>query len=189
MTKLNKNEIAITPITDRPEYIAAIEKLSEFTKQRDFMRMSLDSVQSKIASLNANQNDGDVIMKATKLLNGEVEAPLYEKASKLESSIMLLEKAIIAQREAVNDIKRRLGADISLELAPLHKAITSRIVKAIEELSKANNEEIELRGAIESKGYLNVTLPTMTYLGAYDPKDPSGSIAYYWTKSAADYLA
>lgn len=189
MTKVNKTELLITPITNQPEYKAANDKLGEFVKQREFMQMSLDSINNQIALHNAKQDESDAITQASNLINGVIDTTLHDKNSKLMHSIMVLDKAIIAQREAIVGIRRKLGADIGKELTPLHKAITARIAKAIEELSKANSEELELRKAAEANGYLNVALPTMAYLGAHSHEEASSSMAYYWLRDAKKYLA
>ncbi len=189
MTKVNKTELLITPITNQPEYKAANDQLGEFVKQRKFMQMSLDSINGKIALHDAKLDEGDAITRASNMINGVVDSTLHDQAKKLTQSIMILDKAIIAQRDVITGIRHTLGADISKELMPLHKAITARIAKAIEELSKANSEEIELRAAAAANGYLAIALPTMAYLGAYSLEAADSSIAFYWLKEAEKYLA
>lgn len=184
MTKL-----AIKPVTDHKEYKEAVAKLEEFVNQKNFMQLSLNTINGELALLNAKQDETDFIAKASNLINGVSDAPLRDKASKLHANITILDKAIAAQREAIINIRRKLGVDIGNQLKPLHKEITARIANAIKELDKANKEEMALRDKADSAGYLNVALPTMTYLAAYDPNDLESPLAYYWIKSAEQYLA
>ena len=188
---MSKNEVEIKPIATNPQYIEAAEKLADYQNRRGAITSELALIAAKLANQSAlvKPSYEAMINAADLLIEGKVENPITGRISQLNYNLDTLNKAIDAQRYVVKEINNQLSIEVGLSLMTKHKAIVLKIANAIDELHEANKIEWQIRHSLVINGYKHCNLPIMAYLAAHDPKDQSGSAAYYWKQSADSYIA
>ena len=191
MHKQDKYEVEIKPIATNPQYIEAAEKLADYQKRRHAITSELALIEAKLANQSALSQPSyeSMINAADLLIAGKVETPITGRISELNYNLGTLNKAIEAQRYLIKEINNNLSIEVGLNLMAKHKAIAVRIANAIDELHEANKLEWQIRYSLVLNGYLHSNLPVMAYMAAHDPKDQSGTAAYYWKQWADSYIA
>jgi hypothetical protein len=180
-------------LASNAEYADAFDKLTRFSTA--LRRAEADSTalhESWLASLEIAQRepDADRITKAERMLAGETVFDAPKKIEANKALVTSLTRALTAQQTVVNAMRRALSAKAAAHFRDEHKALVQKIVTALEQLSAAVREEIDLHSLIESLGY-DQSLPAMRFAipdATIDPKDPDGGYAPAWYRDAAEYL-
>lgn len=183
-------ELDYPRIATLPEYKAAVDKLTHFSKQKDEAEARLADLykQIEVKAKSVEPTTEDVISKAEALLAGEEPGlNLHAEYQATNKRISVLRAAFEAQHSVLRSVTDQLSRAAGRRYQDEHKQRIKRIMAAVDELNAANRSEQALRHDLHRLGYTGETLPAMHLQSVEDPNDVCGNVTYYWYREAKRY--
>lgn len=182
-------------VTALPEYVAEADKLSVFVSRlqtAEAEKVALLQMRDATLENKAEEHAGlDAISIAELALAGTKPQNFAEDIQEKQLLIDTLKRAVTVQQLAVRRVVSELSVKAAARFQIQHKAITQRLIDAVDALTKANHEEQRLRNSIEALGY-GVQLPPMVFCPEgcqLNAQDPYGGYTQSWWKSACAYAS
>lgn len=153
----------MVPLMKQPLYVDAFAVFNELAGalakvQNRIAELSL--LLSGLQDLSADRESGHVAAALDFANTGKVSrSTAYDTTGMVEEHALLrrqaeaLQAALIAQQKVLGTVTSNLSAQVSRELAPAHKALAARALKALQEFDAIADEEAELISKAERLGY------------------------------------
>lgn len=144
--------IHVPPAEDFPAYAAAIRKLNQLSLQRSKLQDHIEQLRDERAG---EQHRLDA--RARALLDGTAAPATVptttEKLNAARQELLVLDRAIQLQTEALNAIRRELGADVRREIAPAYGDLVRKTAEHLRAFAQANAEIKRVCGELQAAGF------------------------------------
>lgn len=189
-----KTSQKIIPLTEQPEYQAAISKVVEISRALSATTEKLEQCRAiLLATPNPLPPAPSVIERALSLAGAapQSEGPpvvtVAAEMQRLEAERKELHDGLTAANEAANATARSLAAKIGTSAKAAHVTAVERVLECLEALCLANKGESEVRESIEKLGYERHGLPYQGFNAIAQINDPNED-AYRYARDARQYI-